>query len=114
MTSPLFCTSRPRGVIYAFESSRLIKPWIRLSGGASSGGAGAGSLASGSPPITGAVTAKDSVQAMSAAEIKREHRAPNVALMRCELFGYMPATLAIGVPDHQRSYNMFVMRLLQK
>jgi hypothetical protein len=29
------------------------------------------------------------VQAMSAAVKKREHRAPNVALMRCDLVEYM-------------------------
>ena len=76
-------------MIYAFERSRLIKPWIKLCGGGSSGGAGTGSLASGWPALTDAVTAKDSVQAMSAAEIKREHRAPNVALMRCDFVEYM-------------------------
>ena len=71
------------------ESSKLINPWIRLGGGASSGGAGAGSLASGSPALTQVATVKETVQAMSAAVKKREHRAPNVALMRCESVKYM-------------------------
>src|ERR1700685_1090216 len=95
MTNPLFCTSRHRGVIYALENSRLISPWMRLCGGASNGGAGTGSLASGSPATTDAVTVKNIVQAMSAAVKKREHRAPNVALMRCEWVKYMPKRFSV-------------------
>jgi hypothetical protein len=38
---------------------------------------------------------KDTVQAMSAAVKKREHRAPNVALMRCELVEYMSKRFSV-------------------
>ena len=45
-------------------------------------------LASGSPALT-EEAAKDNVAAMSAAEMKREYRAPDVALMHCDFFGYI-------------------------
>jgi hypothetical protein len=52
-------------------------------------------LASGSPALTNVMTVKDTVQAMSAAVKKREHRAPNVALMRCELVKYMKKRFSV-------------------
>src|SRR4030088_1261458 len=95
MTRPLFCTSRPRGVIYAFERSTLIKPWIRLCGGASGrGGTCSVPFAAAWPALTEEVTAKDNVAVMSAAKIKRVYRAPNVALMRCDFVRYMPEAVS--------------------
>ena len=46
-------------------------------------------LASVSPALT-EEAAMDYVTAMSAAEVRREYRAPDVALMHCDFFGYIP------------------------
>src|SRR5580700_8091762 len=44
---------------------------------------------------TEVLTAKDKVAAMSAPENKREYRAPNVAVMRCDFVGYMAEVLSV-------------------
>jgi hypothetical protein len=44
---------------------------------------------------TEVLTAKDKVAAMSAPENKREDRAPNVAVMRCDFVGYMSKALSV-------------------
>jgi hypothetical protein len=46
-------------------------------------------LASGSPALTVDVIVKINVLLIRAAEIKREYRALNVALMRCDFMVYM-------------------------
>jgi hypothetical protein len=54
---------------------------------------------------TEVLTAKDSVAAMSAPENKREYRAPNVAVMRCDFVGYMAE--AVSVP-HARVSHLII------
>ena len=54
---------------------------------------------------TEVLTAKDRVAAMSAPENKREYRAPNITVMRCDFVGYM--SRALSVP-HARVSNLII------
>ena len=63
---------------------------LLLCAGVSGGGATCTMLlASGSPALTEDAIAKTNVLLRSAAEIKREYRALNVALMHCDFSVYM-------------------------